>query len=84
MPPASAACEQREREARLAGAGRPADQHRAGADQHRGGVDGRSARAHHIAGRRTTKRAPSTVRLAVRIGRADAVLGPDACRHAPR
>ena len=31
-----------------------------GADQHGGGVDGRGVGRHHIAGRRTTKRAPST------------------------
>ena len=44
MSPAVGGIEQREREPRLAGAGRPADQHGAGARQHRRGVDARSFR----------------------------------------
>ena len=55
--------DQIKRQPRFACSRRPADQDRARADQDRGSVDGSSSaqREHHIAGRRTMKRAPITL-----------------------
>src|SRR5262249_54835627 len=58
QPPAGGGGNQIEREARLARAGRAADQHGARADEHRRGMDGGAGRSRHIAGNRITKRAP--------------------------
>ena len=43
---------------RFAGTGGPADQCCIRANEHRRGVDSRVLRRHHVAGRRTMKRAP--------------------------
>ena len=50
-----------ERKPGFSGSGRSADQHRVRANQHGRGVHRRQRSRHHIAGRRTIKRAPVTV-----------------------
>src|SRR6202051_336129 len=50
-----------ERQPRFAGAGRPADQHRAISDQHGRCVDARACGVRHGTGSLTTKRAPAIV-----------------------
>ena len=74
----TACLNQRKREPGFAGSGGTADQHGARADQNRRGVDARLVIGHpRIAGRRTTKRAPST-RGPSCSDDAHAVLGADA------